>query len=187
MDDVADGDDEVPCLPSLYDSLDDTVHVGIFILVVRVFVKELFDDVCELLGQGFADLASRVLAADGLADQNEAQECIRIEVREVVVSALFYHLEPFLRIVNEGTEVAHHVLWKRAFEEVIDLSLDVAAGIAKDVEERFVFAMDVGHEMLCAFRKTEYRLEVYDFRACALAVRERLGKQLQQPHVGVIH
>ena len=47
-----------------------------------------------------------------------------------------------------------------------------------------MLAMNVGDEVFCTFRKTEDCLKVYDFCACALAIGERSGKQLEQTHIG---
>ena len=69
----------------------------------------------------------------------------------------------------------------------MNLSLDVSAGIPEDVQEGFMLAVNVGDEVLGAFRKTENGLEVYDFCARALAVGERPGEELEQTHIGVFH
>ena len=111
VDDITDSDNEVASLPYLYDCLNDSLHIGILVFVVWTFVKEFFDDVGELFWKGFADLASSVLAAYGLTNLDELQECLCIEARQVLVCAFLYHFETLFRIVDEGAEIVHHIFW----------------------------------------------------------------------------
>ena len=186
VDDVADSHDEAPHLSRLDDGLHDALEVGLLVVVDGALVQQFLDDVCELRGQGFAHLAPRVFAADGLADLYELQQGAGIEVGEVLVGTFLYHLEALLGVVDEGAEVAHDVLGQRALEEVVHLALDIAAGVAQDVEESLVLAVDVGHEVLRAFRQVEDGLQVDDFGAGALAVGKGLREELQQSHVGIV-
>ena len=187
VDDVTDSDDEVSGLSYLHDCLDNPLHISIFIFVVRTLVEEFLDDVGELFRQGFADLAAGVFAAHGLADLYELQQGSGVEAGEVFVRALLNHLEPLFGIVDEGAEVAHLLLRERFVEQVVDLPLDVSAGIPENMQEGFMLAMNVGDEVFGTFRKAENRLKVYDFRACALTIGERSGKQLEQTHIRIVH
>ena len=80
----------------------------------------------------------------------------------------------------------HHILWKCAVEQVVNLSLDVSASIPEDMQKGFMLAMNVGNEVFCTFRKAENCLEVNDFRACTLAIGKCLGEELQQTHIGIV-
>ena len=185
MYDVADGHNEVACLAGLYDGLHDALHVGFLVVVARTLVQQFLNDVGKLSWQGLADLAAGVLAADRAADLYELEERACVEAGEVLFGVSLQHLQSFLRVVDEGAEFAHVAVGQRVGKEVVHLALDVAAGIAQDVQEGLVLAVYVGHEVLGALRQTEDGFEVDDFGACALAVGKCLRKELQQTHIGV--
>ena len=154
VDDITDSYNEVSRLPNLDDCLNDSLHISIFVFVVWAFVEEFFDDVGELLWQGFADLASSVFTAHRLTNLNELQEGAGIVTGEVFVRAFLYHFQSLFWIVDESAEVAHFLLWERVFKQVVNLSLNVSAGISEDMEEGFMLAMNVGNKVLGTFRKT---------------------------------
>ena len=172
--DVADGHDEVACLPCLNDGFDDASDVSLLVVVARVLVEKFLYDVGKLRGQGFAHLAAGVFAAHRPTDLYELHQGSCVVVGEVVVGSFLYHFESLLGVVDEGAEVAHHVVGERLSEEVAHLSLDVAAGVSQDVEEGFVLSVYVGHEVFRAFRQAEDGFEVDDFGAGAFAVGESL-------------
>ena len=55
--------------------------------------------------------------------------------------------------------------------------------LLEDVDEGFVFAVDVGHEVFRAFREAHDGLEVDDFGRGGGAVAEVPREDFEQPHV----
>ena len=63
LNDRTDGRDEILSLSRQYDALYDAMEVGFLVIVARTLVQHLLYDVCKLVRQGFAHLASGVFAA----------------------------------------------------------------------------------------------------------------------------
>lgn len=178
LDDVADGYDEIAHLTGLYDGLNNAMDVGLLVIVVGAFVQQFLNNIGKSDGQGLADFASRIFAADGLADLYEPQEGVGIIVGKVLVCIGLNHFQTFFRVINEGTEVTYHISRQRFVEKVAHLALDVAAGITQYMEESLVLAVYVGHKVFSAFGQVKDGFEVDDFCAGAFAVGEGLREKL---------
>ena len=148
---LADGCYEIACLACLYNTVYDTLEVGLLVAVLGIFMHQFFDDVGKLLGQCLAHLATGVLAADALAHTNQPKQGVAIEFGRNLLFLCLQHFQFFLRIVYERAKFTNLLFAKFVFVEFAYLALDIARGIAQNVLECFVLSMYVCHEMLGTF------------------------------------
>lgn len=163
LDDIGDRHDEVVGTPCRDDGVDDHVHVVGFVLVLRALMKELLDDIREVLRQRLAYLRTCVFARDVAAYGYEVMERDVVPVVDVGLRGLD-KLKFLLRIIDERAELALLRVAQCVAEELIDLSLDVSRCVLEDMLEGLIFSVKVGNEMLRGLREVEDGGEVDDLR-----------------------
>ena len=164
LDHVGQGDDEVVGAPRGDDGADDLVHVAGLVGVLRALVEKFLDDVTEVFGQRLAHLRAGVLARHVAADSHQAVERDVVPVVDVGLRSL-HQFKLLLGIVDQRAEFPLLALAEAVAEKVVHLALDVTRGILQHVLESFVFSVDVGKEVLGAFRQVQYGLQVDDLGA----------------------
>lgn len=179
---AAQGDDEVVGAAGGYDGLDDGAHVVGLVLVFRMLVEELLDDVGEVDGERLAHLRAGVLARHVAAHVHQVVDGDVVPVLDVAL-LLLHQFQLLLGIVDERAELTLLIGPEGVAKEVVHLALDVARGVFQHVLESLVFAVDVGQEMLRAFWQVEDGTEVDDFSTGVGNSRKRLREQLQIPFV----
>ena len=177
------GGDEVVGASRRYDGRDNLLEIVLLVGVGLGLVEQLLDYVAEVFGQSFVDFRAGIFRRNALADLDEAVEHNLIPLADVFL-VLLDELEFLARVVDEGAEVFLLGLAQGGAEDFIDFALYRARGVFENVLEGFVFAVDVGEEVLSAFRQVEDSLEVDDFGACRGNRRKRARQQFEIFEVG---
>ena len=97
--------------------------------------------------------------------------CDVIPVVDVFLGC-FYQFEFLVGVVYQCAELACIRFAHQIAKKLVHLALYIARSILQNVEECFVFAMNVGNEVLGTFRKIEDGLQVDDLGARLRDIRE---------------
>ena len=122
---VAHGFDEVFGLTGEDDCLDDTVEVGLLLVVVRRLVEELFNDVGIAAGQGLTHLRARIFGRYGAHYLHQLVERNLVEVGEVCLR-LLNDFQLWTGIVDERAQLFNLAVAHGCAEDFGDLAFDVA-------------------------------------------------------------
>ena len=162
LDQMAERDDTLLCPSDADDRVEDRLVVRFLGVARFAFRQQLFQDVIEALRQGLAHLGTRVLRAR--AARNGDQTVQRHLVPVFRILFVFQNLAHFFRgIVDECRELLLFILGERVAEDIVDFVTDASRAVAQDVRKGFVFAVDVGHEMLRALWQVADGFQVDDF------------------------
>ena len=84
----------------------------------------------------------------------------------------FYQFEFLVGVVYQCAELACIRFAHQIAKKLVHLALYIARSILQNVKECFVFAMNIGNEVLGTFRKIENGLQIDNLGACFRDVRE---------------
>ena len=150
--------------PGGHDGGDDLLVVALLVLL-RVGVKELVDDVGEVGGDLLPHLGAGVLGGDHLAHLDQAVDGDAAPVAVL----LFVQLAPE-PVEGVGGRVDEHgqflplVFRDGAGEEGLNLVPDDTGGAGEEVAEGVVLPMEVAEEVLCALGQLADGVQVDDLR-----------------------
>ena len=146
LDGVADGLNHVTGLADPDNGADEVFVVFPLILLVIPGVEQLIDDVPVALRHGRSDLGAGVLDGDPAAQQYQPVQCDAVPLLHVVV---FIGDQGQLcgRVVDQGGQIVPVPLGHGGTEELIQLVLDFAGAGVENVQEGFVFTVDVRQKM----------------------------------------
>ena len=144
------------------DGLEDLVMIAhLVVVLIRLGVHQLVDDVGEVLGHRLAHFGARVF---GREVARELQHLFERGAVPFVVDRILLveEAELFFRIVDQRAQLALLLIAEPAAEDPFRFFADDAGAVVEDVTEGFVFAVDVAHKVLGALGQVQYRAEVDD-------------------------
>ena len=163
LDEIAEGDDEVARPLGGDDCGDDAVVVRLLVLHLLLLAEQLLDDIGIVVRELLAHARARILGGDAAVDAHQAVDGRLVPVVEVLLRRL--DLGKLLRrIVDERRQRLLLLHGERPLELLLDLLADRARAVLQDVQEGFVFAVDVRDEVLRPLGKVEHGGEVDDLR-----------------------
>ena len=145
----------------LNEQLEDLVIVRLFIEIGAVHVDEFVDDVAEIFGQRFSDLAAGIFGSGGAAYLDEAVQ-LRDVPRPKVRPLRLHFGDDRLRIIDEGRKFVQFFFAHHAAVKLLRLFADDPRAIVRDMAERLIFPVQIAHKVLRALGKAHDRVEVDD-------------------------
>ena len=171
--DIADGYDERPGLTGRDYRLHDAVVVELLAFARGSLMEKFLDYIGELARERLAHFRARIFRRHTLEHLNQTVERYIVEILEV---GLFRtdNLEFLLGIIDQRAELRQIGVAHTVAVDLAHLSLDISRGIAENMAESLILAVEVGHEMLRALRQVQNRFEIDNLGARSRYIRERL-------------
>ena len=182
LDEVTNGDNEVVGTASADDGVHNNVDIGLLVAVGGVLVQQLLDDVGKTAGQRLVDLRAGILRRHVAAHAHQPVDGDEIPVFEVgaVVHACLHQLEFALGIVDERAQLLLVAAAERVVENLTHLALDGTRGVAQHMLESLVLTVQVGKEVLGAFRQVQNCREVDNLGARCCHIGKIVRQQFQK-------
>ena len=178
LDDAGHRLDEAGGLADADDGVDDVLVVIPLVGLLVVGVEQLVDDVGIVLGQSLSHLGAGVLGGHPAADFNEPVEGDLVPLVQILY-LLLHQGQLFLGVIDERGQLIPVVPGHAGAEQLIQFLFNHAGTGVQDVQERLVFSVDIGDEVLRALRQVHNGLQVDDLRAGGLDGGILFGQQLQ--------
>ena len=178
LDDAGHRLDEAGGLADADDGVDDVLVVIPLVGLLVVGVEQLVDDVGVVLGQSLSHLGAGVLGGHPAADFNEPVEGDLVPLVQILY-LLLHQGQLFLGVIDKRGQLIPVVPGHAGAEQLIQLLFNHAGTGVQNVQERLVFSVDIGDEVLRALRQVHDRLQVDDLRAGGLDGGVLFGQQLQ--------
>ena len=167
--------DEVVGAGGLQDGFHDALVIAHAVVVlVRVRVQQLVDDIGVVARDGLAHLGARVAARKRAGDHDELVEHRLVPGGRVLALAAD-QLDLLARVVDERAQFALLVKGERVAKDLVDMLAHDARAVIEDVHKGFVLAMHIAHKMLGALGQVEDGREIDD-----LGKRGLLGGELSR-------
>lgn len=168
-------------LAGLQDGLHDALVIAHAIVVlVRVRVQQLVDDIGVIAWDGLTHLGARITARKRAGNHNELVKHRLVPGGRVLALAAD-QLDLLARVVDERAQLALLVKGERFAKNLVDMLAHDARAVVEDVHKGFVLAMHVAHKMLSAFGQVEDGREVDD-----LGKRGLLGGKLSRQQAQIL-
>ena len=177
--------DERVCAACVDDGTDDVVIIPVLVAVGRG-VEQLLHNVSEFARQRLAHLGAGILGGGKPAHGNEPPEHYAVPVVKIRHGGFGLN-KLFARVIDERRERAPLRNHKRAFKRLVDLVCNCAGAVVQNVQERFMLAMDVAHEVFCALRQVQDSSQVDDLRTGRLRRRVLPRKEREVAGVSSVH
>ena len=143
--------DKVVGARGLQDGLNDALVIAhAIVILVRMRVQQLVDDVGVVARDGLTHLGARVAARKRAGDHDELVEH-RLEPGGGVLVLAADQVDLLARVVDERAQLALFVKGERVAKDLVDMLAHDARAVVEDVHKGFVLAMHVAHKMLGAF------------------------------------
>ena len=144
--------------------LDDAAHdlavVQVFIVILKMGVEQLVQNIAAAGRQTAAHMVAGVLGGHQTADIDQLEKGLGIPLLQCILSgaACFKLRQLFGGIVDQGGKLCTGCLRHGVTQHGIHLFPDDTGGGVQDVHKGLVFAVQVAHEMLRTFGQLEQRL-----------------------------
>ena len=148
------------------------------VVLVRVRVQQLVDDVGVIARDGLTHLGARVAARKRACDHDELVKHRLVPGWRVLALAAD-QLDLLARVVDERAQLALFVKGERVAKNLVDMLAHDARAVVEDVHKGFVLAMHVAHKMLGALGQVEDGREVDNFGKRGLFGGELSRQQAQ--------
>ena len=119
------------------------------VVLVRMRVQQLVDDVCVIAWDGLAHLGARIAARKRASDHDELVKHRLVPGWRVLAPAAD-QVDLLARVVDERTQLALFVKGERVAKDLVDMFAHDARAVVEDVHKGFVLTMHVAHKMLGA-------------------------------------
>ena len=173
--------DKVVGACGLQDGFHDALVIAHAIVVlVRVRVQQLVDDVGVIARDGLTHLGARIAARKRPGNHDELVK-YRLVPGGRVLALAADQLDLLARVVDERAQLALLVKGERFAKDFVDMLAHDARAVVEDVHKGFVLAMHVAHKMLSAFGQVEDGREVDD-----LGKRGLLGGKLSRQQAQIL-
>ncbi len=175
---MAHGDDEAVGGVGLDDGVDDLPEVVLLVEVLAAGGHELADDVLVLLGQHAAHLGAGILGGGDLADGDELLERDGVPLRRE--HAPVAHVAQLaLRVVDQRGQRVAVGGGDIVAQRLVDLAAHRAGGVAQDVAQALILAVDVADIVLGPLGEVQNRAEIDDLGGDRLGGGIDLGQGFQ--------
>ena len=173
LDQLAQPHDETVCPAVLDDAAHDLPIIQVFVVVLKMGVEQLVQNVAAAAGQALPHMVAGVLGGHQTADVDEPQKGFGIPLIQCVLAgaACFQLGQFFVGIIDQSGQLRAGGLGHALAQDQIHLFPDDAGRRIQDVHECFVFAVQVAHKMFRSLGQLEQCLGADD-----LAGRGRLGR-----------
>ena len=147
--------DKVVGAGGLQDGFHDALVIAHAIVVlVRVRVQQLVDDIGVIARDGLTYLGARIAARKRAGDHDELVKHRLVPGGRVFALAAD-QVDLLARIVDERAQLALFVKGERVAKNLVDMLAHDARAVVEDVHKGLVLAMHVAHKMLGAFGQVE--------------------------------
>ena len=120
------------------------------VVLVRMRVQQLVDDVGVIAWDGLTHLGARIAARKRAGDHDELVKHRPVPGGRVFAPAAD-QVDLLARVVDERAQLALFVKGKRVAKNLVDMFAHDDRAVVEDVHKGFVLAMHVAHKMLGAF------------------------------------
>ena len=150
------------------------------VVLVRMRVQQLVDDVGVIARDGLTHLGARIAARKRAGNHNELVEHGLVPGGRVLALAAD-QLDLLARVVDERAQLALFVKGERVAKDLVDMFAHDTRAVVEDVHKGFVLAVHVAHKMLGAFGQVENGREIDD-----LGKRGLLGRKLSRQQAQIL-
>ena len=146
------------------------------VVLIRVRMQQLVNDIGVVMGDGLTNLGARVATRKGTRHGDEVVEILFIPGGGVLFCRA-HQAQLFAWIVDERAQVALFAIGHRIAEYLVNVLANNARAVVEDVHEGFVFAMQITHKVFGSLGQIENRLQVDDLGEDGLLIGKLLREQ----------
>ena len=176
---MAHGDDELVRRVDVQDGVQDLAVVLLLVEVLAAGGHQLGDHILKILGQHLADLGAGVLGGGDLAHRHQLLEGDGVPLPGEQ-SAAVQLAQLSLRVIDEGGQAVPVRGGHIVPQGLVDLPPDGAGGVAQNVPEALVLAVDVADKVFRPLGEIQDRAEIDDLGAHRLGGGVEPGEHLQK-------
>ena len=178
LNNTADSNSKSCCLSGFDDGIDDIFVVIPLVGFLVAGVEQLVDHIGKVLGQCLSHLGAGIGGGDQTADIHQPVEGNLIPL--VHIGNVFMdQFQLFFGVVDQGCQLIPVVAGKAGTVQIVQLFLYDTGTRVQNVQKGFIFAVDIGDEVLRAFGEIQNCLQVDEFRAGCLNRGILFCQQLQ--------
>ena len=126
------------------------------------FMQQLLNNVREFCRKRLTHFRACIFGRNILAYLHQLIQCNQIPVIQIGF-LLFDQLQLFFGIINQSTYFFLFTLTQSMPEDFIHFPLHRSRSILQHMLKSFIFAMNIGQEMLCPFREVQNSFQVNNF------------------------
>ena len=181
LDQLAQPHDKAVGAAVLNDTAHDLAVVQVFIVILKMGVEQLVQNIAAAGRQTAAHMVAGVLGGHQTTDIDQLEKGLGIPLLQCILggAACFKLRQLFSGIVDQGGKLCTGCLRHGVAQHGIHLFPDDAGGGVQDVHKGLVFAVQVAHEMLRALGQLEQRLCADDLAGSCRLRRVISGQQGQ--------
>ena len=150
------------------------------VVLVRMRVQQLVDDVGVIARDGLTHFGARIAARKRAGNHDELVEHGLVPGGGVLAPAAD-KIDLLARIVDERAQLALFVKGERVAKDLVDMFAHDTRAVVEDVHKGFVLAVHVAHKMLGAFGQVENGREIDN-----LGKRGLLGGKLSRQQTQIL-
>ena len=160
LDELAQPHDKAVGAAILDDAAHDLAVVQVFIVILKVGMEQLVQNIAAAGGQTAAHMVAGVLGGHQTADIDQLEKGLGVPLLQCILgsAACFKLRQLFGGIVDQGGKFCTGCFRHGVAQHGIHLFPDDTGGRVQDVHKGLVLAVQVAHEMLRAFGQLEQRL-----------------------------
>ena len=170
--------DKVRRLTDLHNGGNDVFIVILLVKLITVCMKQLFDDIGVIRRQSLANLGAGIAGADRTAELHKPVECDTVPLIQIF-NLWFQLFQLLLRVIDQRGQLLQLRMGNAVFEQKIQLLPDDTRAGVEDMQESFMLTVDIGDEVLTAFRQIQNGLKIDDFSAGGTERRILMGEHPQ--------
>ena len=171
LDQLAQAHDKAVGAAILDDAAHDLAIVQVFIVILKVGVEQLVQNIAAAGRQTAAHMVPGVLGGHQTADVDQLEKGLGVPLLQSILgSAARFELgQLFGRIVDQGCKLGTGCFRHGIAQHGIHLFADDTGGRVQDVHKGFILAVQITHEVLRSLGQLEQRLIADDFAgSCCL-------------------
>ena len=160
LDQLAQPHDEAICTAIFNNAAHDLTIVKVFIVVFKVSVEQLVQNVTAAGRQTAAHMLPRMFGGHQPADIDEPEQCLGIPlIQRLLAGAAGLELgQLFVGVVDQCCQLGAGIFRHGIAQHLIHLFTDHTGGRVQDMHKGLIFAVQIAHEMLSALGQLEQRL-----------------------------
>ena len=164
LDHLAQAHDEPVCSSVLDDAAHDLAVIQLFVVVLKMGMEQLIQDITTAGGQAAAHMGPGVFGRYQTAQLDQLQQGVLVPAGQgLLVRTLCLELrELFVGVMNQGGQLRAGLLRSiRPQNNIHFFPYDTGSRV-QDVDKRLVLPVQVTHEMLCPLGQFQQRLGIDD-------------------------
>ena len=164
LDQFAQPHDEAVCTAIFNNTAHDLTIVKVFIVVFKVGVEQLVQNVTAAGRQTAAHMLPRMFGGHQPTDIDEPEQCFGIPlIQRLLAGTAGLELgQLFVGVIDQCCQLSAGIFRHGIAQHLIHLFADHTGGRVQDMHKGLIFAVQIAHEMLGALGQLEQRLRADD-------------------------